>query len=89
MAVSASRAGVRIHSLGLECKLFLGPFISNFISYLENVTSVLLITLGCKLWFSCCLCLLLGQVVVFLSSVLYFDRISISSVFYRAVPVVA
>ena len=46
MAVSASRASVRIQSLGLKCKLYLGPFSSNFISCSENVMSVALITLG-------------------------------------------
>ena len=46
MAVSASRARVWIQSLGLECKLYFGPFSSSFISCSENTMSVVLITVG-------------------------------------------
>jgi len=46
MAVSASRARFSIQSLGLSCKLYLGPFCSRAISGSENDMSVMLTTLG-------------------------------------------
>ena len=46
MAVSASSARVRIQSLGLSCKLYLGPFCSRAISGSENEMSVMFTTLG-------------------------------------------
>ena len=52
MVVSASRARFQIHSLGLACKLYLGPFSSNIISCSQNIMLVVLITLGWKLWCS-------------------------------------
>ena len=46
MAVLALRARFWIHSLGLSCKLYLGPSCSRAISGSENDMSVMLTTLG-------------------------------------------
>jgi len=50
MAVSASKARFWIQSLGLECRLYLGPFSSSVISCSEKFMSVVLIPLGWNLW---------------------------------------
>ena len=46
IAVSASRARFGIQSLGLSCKLYMGPLCSSVISGSENGMSVMFTALG-------------------------------------------